>query len=392
MYINEEAAIIFKLCNGKNSDQELISILMRKYNDTYDNVSRFVLPFLEQCNKTKILDRSEIKFEESREIIEYGSSEYWFPQHIIIELTHNCSLFCKHCYVDAGVGKSMDDKILLKLVDDIINSNCSTVQLTGGEPTNHPKFPVVLEKLIKNGIIVTVTTNGYFSDNVINSFLPMIGSAGYVSISIDGMEDYHNKIRGRKDAYKKTITSIKKLSDLGIKVRVATCLIDQSYEDIVELVKIIKEIGANTYSVAGLDYMGRAELNALSTFYNTEKIKNLINNLKINFEDDNFKINDESVCEYNQDSLFKNCGAGYNLIKISPNGEVNDCIKSKKIIGKLDENHNLITVLKDNLTRMINKSQIFAPNKNVCGDCEDLPYCENCIANANLRKCKKYNF
>lgn len=390
MYINNEAFNILLLCRGDIEDVDIAKILANKYKCCAEEALKMIQNFLEHCAKNKIVICSATKFTDIINLSIFGSDKYWTPQHIVIELTYNCSLFCEHCYADAGYGSFMCEDFLNKLIEEIVDLQVTTVQLTGGEPTLHPSFERIVKELTNNGIIVTITSNGYFDSKIDKSFLPIVGTSGYIQISIDGLQDSHNKIRGKNDAYEKTLSTVKRLVKMGLDVKVTTCLINQNFSEIEKLISKLKAIGIKWYSVAGLDIQGRAKSNNLLVKYDSITFKNMISKLRNLYEDDSFKILQEEFCEYDKDALFKNCGAGYNMLKISPIGEINPCILSREKLGKINLEYNLKRFLNDRLSTMNSLSKMIAPCKDLCGNCKSLEYCMNCIAKAKNSDCKIY--
>lgn len=390
LYVNKEAFSILKLCNGNRHVNEIVKQIAEEFSVTNKVAASNVIPFLKQCAKNRMLNLSMNKLEEPIVINVYGSTSYWLPLHIAIELTNACSLRCKHCYANAGYGSVMENELLEKIIDDVISLKISTVQLTGGEPTLHPLFSKVLNKLVNNKINVTVTSNGYYHANELEYFNLLSGTANYVQISIDGLQQNHNEIRGKNDAYQTSIDSVEKLSNMGVNVKIATCLISQTTEEIFKLVDIVKSKGATNFTLSLLDNLGRAKENSLTTVYNRDNVMKLLNDLKKRFQSDNFTIETHDICDLEDDAYFKNCGAGYNTIKVNPEGIVSECLLSKDSMGKIDLQGGLKLYLENNLKLMKRKSNTIAPCKDVCGKCDEIDYCEFCVVRAKSIKCPKY--
>lgn len=87
---------------------------------------------------------------------------------MLIHITEKCSMGCSHCMDDARAdGKHMPLDVFEKAVDFVIRNNIyHGLVITGGEPTEHPEFPMFMGYLIaslaKKNLqsIITVTTNG----------------------------------------------------------------------------------------------------------------------------------------------------------------------------------------------------------------------------------------
>ena len=97
---------------------------------------------------------------------------------MLIHITEKCSMGCSHCMDDARAdGQHMPFDIFEKAVDFVIRNNIyHGIIITGGEPTEHPMFPMLMGYLIaslaKKNLqsMITVTTNGMWlledSENV----------------------------------------------------------------------------------------------------------------------------------------------------------------------------------------------------------------------------------
>lgn len=87
---------------------------------------------------------------------------------MLIHITEKCSMGCSHCMDDARIdGMHMPFDVFEKAVDFVIRNNIyHGIIITGGEPTEHPGFPMLMGYLIatlaKKNLqsIITVTTNG----------------------------------------------------------------------------------------------------------------------------------------------------------------------------------------------------------------------------------------
>ena len=113
-----------------------------------------------------------------QECNEGGNLEKWkklqsnpdaYPKYIDIELTNHCNLGCYMCPVGTQVMKRargfMAMEIIEKLCDELRQSSIQGVRLIRwGEPTMHPEFLVILQKLKETGKAVHCNTNGILLD------------------------------------------------------------------------------------------------------------------------------------------------------------------------------------------------------------------------------------
>ena len=90
--------------------------------------------------------------------LDAGSNDRSFT---FIYLTNECQLNCLHCSFQSTPRQHharLDEKLLLSALDEL--KGIRDITLTGGEPTLHPSFEILLSKAAENAGIVYVMTNG----------------------------------------------------------------------------------------------------------------------------------------------------------------------------------------------------------------------------------------
>ena len=141
--------------------------------------------------------------------------------NVSYEITNKCNLECQHCFnkssKDASIGLNKDELSLL--IKELKQINVKNVYITGGEPTCYPYFEYALETFYKNNIEIILATNGYNTLQYLDVIKKYCSPRAGVHISIDGMKDVHNELRGKKDAYEHAIKTIETLLENGIKVK-----------------------------------------------------------------------------------------------------------------------------------------------------------------------------
>jgi len=381
--VNDSAAHIFKLCNGLNTIDNIVQILSNYYNENYDKVKEYVNDFLNDSKKYGHIFLSENCLSSATILDEFGSKEFWIPDFIVLELTEECPLRCKHCYLDAGHGTTMEYELFIKILNEMIELKIDKIQLTGGEPLLHPKFFQILELCINNDIDTQLFTSGFLaSQDIINKFNSYVGKKITFQISIDGLEEYHDDFRGVKYSYKNAINFITEMHNKGFTVMVGMTIIKQEYKEISQLCDILKSIGVSMLRIGPVSNRGRAKTN------NIEELKNNVLNarmitkqLSIEKNDKNFKV---VYFEENQDHLnskyIVNCGLGQTLLKISPSGDVYPCAISDLKIGEV-RNHTIKTI-QQKTSRLFEILQ--KPGNQKCNNCKNSVICHNCIVESLL--------
>ena len=124
-----------------------------------------------------------------------------------IELTAQCNLHCKHCYVSAGLNAS--DNLLTK--DDILNAIYqieppAEIGFSGGEPLLRDDCLPMVREVVAKGYRCSLLTNGTLIDDSIAEELSALGVT--VQISLEGATaEVNDQIRG-KGSFARIVKSI----------------------------------------------------------------------------------------------------------------------------------------------------------------------------------------
>jgi radical SAM protein with 4Fe4S-binding SPASM domain len=112
------------------------------------------------------------------------------------EITDACNLRCIHCEADAG--RAAPDELstdeATRVAEDLAETGCQRVNLTGGEPLVRRDWPDIAQRLSELGISVSIITNGVLVDSASIGRMLDAGVTG-LSVSLDGDREVHNTIR-----------------------------------------------------------------------------------------------------------------------------------------------------------------------------------------------------
>lgn len=149
------------------------------------------------------------------------------------ELTGRCNLRCFHCYAVSEKGKKelTTDQIKTTL-NQLANSGCLFLQLTGGECTARKDFGEIYTYTRRLGIIPTVSTNATLIDqNLIDTFREY--PPYYILISLYGSSpQIHDKVTGIKGSFGRTTKSATALHEAGIKVAFSVVVFRENLEQV----------------------------------------------------------------------------------------------------------------------------------------------------------------
>ncbi len=214
--------------------------------------------------------------------------------------------------------------------------------ITGGEPFIREDIKDIVRELRKKSDRIVISTNGFFTDRIIDlcKEFPDTG----IRISIEGLEQTNNEIRGLPDGFNRGCTTLKKLREMGLKdVGFGMTVQDRNAQDLVPLYQLSNELDME-FATASLH----------NSFYFVEA-KNIIKDRPMvgqNFENlINELLNSNSPKKwfrayfnhglinyiYGQKRLLP-CDMSFDTFFIDPYGDVMPCngTKDKEVMGNLN--------------------------------------------------------
>ncbi len=188
------------------------------------------------------------------------------------------------------------------------------VILTGGEPTLHPDLLAVIENLRAIGLGIELLSNGTNLTLETAKELKELGVAR-VRISLDGaVPKTHDRIRGIKGTWMKTIEGIKNCERSGLYTEVNTVVCKSNANEILDIYSLSKSLGVDRFYAEPLVGLGRGKSCGLSIKpedYGTINDK-LMRNANV------------KICE-NEGRKETGCGIGYVNAAIDVNGYLIPC-------------------------------------------------------------------
>lgn len=153
-------------------------------------------------------------------------------------VTYRCNARCTMCNRYKCPSKPEEEIILdtIKKLPKMYFTN-----ITGGEPFIRKDLKDIVGELYKKSDRIVISTNGFFTDRIVDlcSEFPHIG----IRISIEGLEETNNKIRGLDDGFNRGYATLKKLVEMGMKdVGFGMTVQDANAKDLVSLYKLSDEM------------------------------------------------------------------------------------------------------------------------------------------------------
>jgi sulfatase maturation enzyme AslB (radical SAM superfamily) len=170
------------------------------------------------------------------------------PPFMIIFINSVCNLKCDHCFYWRDLNKNDDltyeefERLSLEL------GLFENLNLSGGEPFLRNDFAEICKLFIRNNRVkqIYVPTNAYFTNRMekqIHLLLQEDALQYFVcEISLDGMTEYHNRLRGNPKCFEKAMQTYDMLSDLqkeDPRLRIH-CISTATQENVTELRMLTK--------------------------------------------------------------------------------------------------------------------------------------------------------
>ena len=145
------------------------------------------------------------------------------PRPVVVwAVTRACNLKCVHCYANADASAAPHELTYREgcgLLDQLKEFGVPAVLFSGGEPLVRDDTIDLMAYARQLGLPCTLSTNGLLIDDPTAGRLAEIG-VKYVGISLDGIGKTHDKLRGQRGAFERTLRAIRRCQRHGLKVGV----------------------------------------------------------------------------------------------------------------------------------------------------------------------------
>lgn len=178
---------------------------------------------------------------------------------VVWNSTRTCNLRCIHCYMDAKPQKysgELTTDEAKRFIDGLADFRVPVLLFSGGEPLVRPDFYELAEYTAKKGIRPTISTNGTLITREAARRIKDIG-VGYVGISLDGLPEANDRMRGQEGAFKAALAGIENCVAVGQKVGLRFTINRHNFADLDAIFDLIDEVGINRACFYHLVYSGR---------------------------------------------------------------------------------------------------------------------------------------
>jgi Y-X(10)_GDL-associated radical SAM protein len=181
------------------------------------------------------------------------------PVHVVWEITLACNLKCGHCGSRAGKKRpnELTTAECVEVIRQCARLGTREITLIGGEAYMRADWLDIIQAITDHGIHCSMQTGGLAltEDKVRRAKAAGLKSAG---VSIDGLADMHDRIRGVKGSFDRCIQALQHLRNHGIPHSVNTQVTAEVMPQLRPLLHIIADLGIRNWQVQLTVAMGNA--------------------------------------------------------------------------------------------------------------------------------------
>ncbi|MGZ8889614.1 MAG: radical SAM protein, partial [Halobacteriota archaeon] len=183
-----------------------------------------------------------------------------FPAHPVWEMTTACNLRCIHCH--ASGGKPAADELTTEEAKHLLDQLAEVPEFrmmafTGGEPLVRQDLFELLAYSQALGFTNTLATNATLIDDDVARRLRRFGVV-IAAVSLDGFTaEQHDMVRGIAGSFEAALEGMRALRRAGIVLHVNITAMEYNVEQLVDLMRLVDELGAGILLMYQLVPVGR---------------------------------------------------------------------------------------------------------------------------------------
>ncbi len=163
------------------------------------------------------------------------------PSSIVIEITGQCNLRCRHCTGASARRARVTFATVKMIIDDARRNKVTAIRFTGGEPLLHPELPQMLAYAKEQKMYVLLNTNATLATPAwLNIFALHVDN---ILVSLQGCDSASDRDLTRTSLpFSKKIKNILLLRDTVPVVRLGTVITRQFLDDVPRYAALIAKI------------------------------------------------------------------------------------------------------------------------------------------------------
>lgn len=330
---------------------------------------------------------------------ELTAKPYIRKSYAVWEITLKCNLACSHCGSRAG-DKRQNELTTLEALDlarQLAELGIQEVTLIGGEAYLRPDWLMIASEITRLGMKSTMTTGGYGISQGTAKRMKQSGITT-VSVSVDGLELEHDRLRGKDGSWRACFNAIKHLKQVGIVVGVNTQINRETAKHLPLLYQLLVEAGVSAWQLQLTVPMGNAADNSQILLQPVELLDlfPILYYLSLRGRKDGLIIQPGNNIGYfgpyervlrgaqlreSKWAFYKGCRAGIDVIGIEADGSIKGCpsLPTKAYSGGNIRNSSLKKIYLESEQLAINEvNDSTELTKDLWGHCKTCEFASTC--------------
>jgi len=173
------------------------------------------------------------------------------PAILHVTVTNRCDLKCGFCNVwKERPRRDIDPVVIRSLVESPYFRDFRIIEFGGGEPFL-VDLPALAKEFVPAGIkMVLITTNGQATERILGQVRELLRIGDFsliLNVSLDGLEETHDRIRGVEGAFRRALATLKGLSELRkteekLRVGAKFTFLSDNYRQIEDVYRITRDL------------------------------------------------------------------------------------------------------------------------------------------------------
>lgn len=323
------------------------------------------------------------------------SNSLIIPREVLLAITYKCDSRCKTCGIWKKYQKDpemADNELNLEEFKKFIRTNneLKVIGITGGEPFSRKDLYDIIIHLDQKGYSTGCTTNAIDVVHIMKETQKILNTLSgqapfYLQISVDGLGETHNYIRGIEGNFNNAVKLLKWCMEQSVKYSffrvagVSHTLTNSNHQHLDEFIKFFVGLGLTHEQISfrpvsySSVYYGNTQNS--ETINNTQNILSVVELIRNKYSYYNKDLFYKGMINYleNPDKRTIKCYAGTTFCYIDPYWNVYPCIFLDLCMGNLrDYDFDFESLLLDGKAK-IAKERVRKSNCNCWTKCATVP-------------------
>jgi radical SAM protein with 4Fe4S-binding SPASM domain len=307
------------------------------------------------------------------------------PNYAVWELTLACDLACRHC--GSRAGRARPDELTTAEATDLVRQmhelGVQEITLIGGEAYLHEGWLDVIAEIRRLGMTSTMVTGGRGLD-VEKARAAAKAGLQSVSVSIDGDEPTHDRLRASNGSYAAAIAALRNCRDAGIPIAQNSQVNRLSMSCLEHLYDVLVREGCHGWQVQLTVPVGRAAdepevilqpYDLLEVFPKLASLKKRCDARGVTMLAGNnigyFGPYEHVLRNYCRSGYRRSCAAGLTTLGIESNGDIKGCpsLPTDSWVGGNVRDHSLREIWERSAPLRHMRDRTSAEAWGYCGEC-----------------------